>query len=281
MASQLTQKQWALSHLILALILILSLYQFFEITSPKATLSFLDVGQGDAMLLQTPEYKNILIDAGPDGKVVEELSKKLNFFNQKIDLFILSHPHLDHYGGMLDVIQKYPIGAVMLTGVAGDRLYSTFIRELRKKEIPIWIPTSDKDIQVGKNIVLDVLYPLKGQHLIGQEVKNKNNSSVSLMIRNMSGKSQAILTGDGEEAEERELLLSGQDFKSPMEKLGHHGSRTSSTLPFLKAVGAKTVVISAGKDNTFDHPHPETLEKVKDKEVHITAMEGTIDFMLE
>lgn len=296
MAPKLSPKQWVLSlpaclvgmpvrvilagHLILSMLLALSLYQFFEITDHQTKLSFLDVGQGDSILLQTPEYKNILIDGGPDGKVIEELSKKLDFFNQKIDLLILTHPHLDHYGGMLDVVQKYPIGAVMLTGVAGDRVYGSFIKQLKEKEIPIWYPDSSKDLQVGRDLILDILYPFKSQSLIGQDVKNKNNSSVSLMIRDKSGKAEALLTGDAEMAQEIELLLSGQDFASPLEKLGHHGSRTSSTLPFLNAVNAKTVVISAGKNNKFGHPHKETLEKVKDKEVHITANEGTIDFSL-
>lgn len=272
MVPLLTIKQWALSLTILALLLILCLYQLFQITNNEFALSFLDVGQGDAILIQTPEYKNILIDAGPDGKVVDELSKKLGFFNQKIDLFILTHPDLDHYGGILDIFQKYPVDAVMMTGIAvNNQLYRTFLSELKHRNIPIFYPDNSNDIQISQDLYLDFLYPFEGQSLIGQEVKNRNDTSISLIIRNSKGDPLALLTGDAEEAQELDLLLSGQDFTSPIFKLGHHGSRTSSSESMLAAIKPKTVIVSAGIDNKFDHPHEETLERVKDLEIFQTS----------
>lgn len=278
MAPQLTTKQWALSLTLLALLLMLSLYQFFQITGQKYTLSFLDVGQGDAILIQTPEYKNILIDAGPDGKVVEELSKRLSFFNQKIDLFILTHPDLDHYGGSLDVFQKYPVKAVMMTGIAVEnQLYSAFLHELKTRNIPILYPESSHDLQISQNLYLDILYPFKNQSLIGQEVKNRNDTSISMVIRDSTGRPLALLTGDAEEGQELDMLLSGQEFTAPIFKLGHHGSKTASTESFLQAVKPQTVVVSAGIDNKFGHPHQETLERVKDLEV-LSTTTGTHSF---
>lgn len=278
MAPRLNTKQWALSLITLSLVLVLGLYQFFQITDNQFTLSFLDVGQGDAVLIQTPEYRNILIDAGPDGKVVEELSKKLNFFNQKIDLFILTHPDLDHYGGILDVLQKYPVRTVMMTGLGVEnQLYDTFLKELDTRKIPILYPCNTTDLQISQTLFLDFLYPFANESLIGQKVKNRNNTSISMVIRDQYGKPLALLTGDAEEAQELDLLLSGQEFEAPIFKLGHHGSKTASTEPFLRAVKPQTVIVSAGAGNKFKHPHEETLERVKDLRILPTAT-GTISF---
>lgn len=263
MAPTLSSKQWALPLIILALLLCLSLRQFLEISGQKLNLSFLNVGQGDAILIQTPEYRNILIDTGPDGKVVEELSRHLGFFNQQIDLFILTHPDLDHYGGIMDILQKYPVKSVMLTGIASDSgLYNIFINELRERQINILYPTADTDLQIGINAYLDILYPFHEESLIGQEVKNKNDSSISMILRDGQHRPLALLTGDGEEALERDLLLSAQNLRALIYKLGHHGSKTSSSAALLTAIRPETVVVSAGKDNKFGHPHPEVMERV-------------------
>ncbi|MBU0577735.1 MBL fold metallo-hydrolase [Patescibacteria group bacterium] len=240
-------------------------------------MSFLDVGQGDAILIQTPEYKNVLIDAGENGAVVEELGEQIGFFNQEIDLFILTHPHRDHFGGFLDVIQKYPVKQVMITGViSSDPMYEAFLNEIQLLNIPIIFPQNDQDIQMGNNVFLDILYPLTNQSLIGHDVDNKNNTSiVAHLIK--SNTSLALLTGDAEHEEEKEILLSGQDVQSDILKLGHHGSRTATSDAFLAAVNPQTAIVSAGIDNKFEHPHGETMEKVKDLTVYQT-MGGTIEF---
>lgn len=275
-------KQWVLSHVLLILLLALSLQPFFQLQKAHASLSILDVGQGDSLLLQTEEGKNILIDAGPDGRVVERLSEKLNFFNQTIDLFILSHPHWDHYGGILDVLQKYPVKAIMLTGItSGDPAYLDFIKTAKEKDIPIIYPSSDHDLQIAPDLYVDFLYPFEGMSLMGMEAKNKNNNSVSLRLVDAQGKGLVTLTGDAEVEQETELLLSGQDLSAEILKLGHHGSKTSSTSHFLKAVGAHHFAISVGTDNTFGHPNQEVLDRLAGQDVRRTDQEGTIEFMLK
>lgn len=281
MAPKLSSKQWALSHLITVLLLILVLFQFFGIQGKKISVSFLDVGQGDAVLIQTEEFKNILIDAGPDGKVVEELSKKLGFFNQKIDLFILTHPDLDHVGGILDIMQKYPIERVMLTGVvSSNQIYNGFLQKLKDGHISIIYPQNNRDLQIGKNTYLDILYPFTGSSLIGKEAKNVNDTSIAFVLRDLNGASQMLLTGDAEEGEERELLLSGQAFTAPIFKLGHHGSKTANTENFLSATRPETIIISAGKDNKFGHPHEETLSRLPTDDQRFT-WDGAVDFVVE
>jgi len=280
MAPNLTRKQWVLSHLTLMLILGLVLIQFFQVHARGLSLSFLDVGQGDAILIQTPEFKNILIDTGPDGKVVEELGSALNFFNQKIDLFILTHPDLDHYGGILDILQKYEVKAIMLTGISSkSQLYQAFLAEMKKQDIQLILPTADRDWQISQGYYLDILYPFLGESLVGLETKNKNDTSISLILRDGSGRALALLTGDAEADQERDLLLSAQDFSAPLFKLGHHGSKTSNTQIFLDAISPQTVVVSAGLNNKFGHPHPEVMERVSHLKIFDTK-NGTFRFAL-
>lgn len=279
MAPQLTLKQWVLSHLIAAGILGLAVFQIFQITGQSTTVVFLDVGQGDAILIQTPEHKNILIDAGPDATVVDRLSAHMGFFDKTIDLFVLTHPHRDHFVGVMDMLQKYQIKQVMLTGIAmDDPLYAALIQDLKGWGIPFVFPQGGQDWQIGRHEILDIVSPFNGQSLLGRTIDNANNSSIIIRLTDIKGGRSLLLTGDAEAALEREVLLSGADLKSNILKVGHHGSRTATSGTFLQAVRPETAVISAGKDNKFGHPHAETLEKLKNISVRRTMEEGDIVF---
>ncbi len=279
----LDRKHWILFYAIGLGLLFLIALSLFGLSQPLS-ISVLDVGQGDAILIQTPEYHNILIDAGPDSLAVDQLGNRLSYFDKTIDLFILTHPHRDHHGGILDVMQKYDIKTVLLTGVySGDPLYKAFLDKVKADGINIVFNQSHQDIQIGQNVYLDILYPFEGQSLVGQDSHNKNNTSiVARLIRRVEGGWQplAMLTGDAEIEEELAILLSGQDVSSDILKLGHHGSRTATSDVLLAAVSPLTAVVSAGKDNQFEHPHPETLDKVRSLDVRQTMEEGTIMFDL-
>jgi len=253
----------------------LVLFQMSAIANNNLRTSVLSVGQGDAILIQTPEYKNILIDAGENGQVIEELGKQLSFFDQTIDLFILTHPHLDHFGGLFEILNKYDVKQVMMTGVASENpLYQELINEIKELNIPIIFPLNTKDIQIGTNSYLDILHP--NQSFVGQEVDNLNNSSIVLKL--VGGNlCQILLTGDAEHELEKEIILSGQDLNCPIFKLGHHGSRTATSDEFLNAIKPETAIISAGLDNKFGHPHQETMDKITNLEV-LETMNGTIRF---
>lgn len=267
-----------LSHFILLMLLALCLQQFFHITNNNLSVAILDIGQGDSILIQTPEHKNILIDAGLSGKIVEELGKQFGFFNKTIDLFIITHPDRDHYAGILDVMQKYTIKQLMITGISNpDPLYESFLQQILSKNTPIIFPNNNYDLQIGRNAYLDILYPFANQNLVGQKVKNKNNTSIVAHLRKADSDSLILLTGDAEHDEEREILLSGQDVKSPILKLGHHGAKTSTSDEWLSAVNPKIAIISANIDNQFGHPHQETIDKLSDIEV-LQTVDGTIEF---
>ncbi len=276
-----TKKQWVTLHMICIGVFLLTIVQLFDIYQPLK-ISFLDVGQGDAILIQTPQYHNILIDAGPDSMVVDQISRQLTFFDKTIDIFILTHPHRDHYGGILDVMQKYQVKKVILTGVISkDPVYLAFLDTIKKKNIEIVFIDNHQDLQIGSNVYLDILYPLKGQSLVGQSVYNKNNTSIvaRLLRRTSDGWSTlAMLTGDAEIEEEREILLSGQDVSADILKLGHHGSKTATSDVFLRAVDPHTAIVSAGQDNKFGHPHAETMGKLGDRTIYQTMVEGNVSF---
>lgn len=275
---KLSKKQWVLFYIVSVSLLLLAAGQMMGVND-GLRVSVLDVGQGDGILIQTPEHHNILIDAGPGSEVVDRLGEQMGFFDKKIDLFVLTHPHRDHDGGILDVLQKYDVERVLLTGIdAGDPLYLAFLDEVKKRGIDVWFNQNHQDIQIGPDLYLDVLYPFEGQSMVGQNVHNKNNTSV--VVRLVRGQEPLVMfSGDAEREEEREIVLSGQELRASILKLGHHGSRTSTSEVFLSAVSPQVAVISAGEDNSFGHPHPETLEKVKGLEVRQTMLEGTIEFV--
>jgi len=280
-APHFTKKQWVLSHIITIFILLLALFQFIQITGHGTSVSFLDVRQGDSILIQTPEFKNILIDAGADGKVVEELGKKMNFFNKTIDLLIITHPHNDHFMGFFDIIQKYKINQVAITGVSTKNyLYKELLEDAQDLNIDLVFLDKDYDLQIGHRVFLDNLYPF-GNNLVGRKVHNLNNTSIVSRL-NIIQDNQLIptvlLAGDAEHEEEREILLSGQSVYSPLLKLGHHGSKTATSSDFLEAVQPIKAIVSAGEDNVFNHPHQETINKLDGVEIYQTKDLGTITF---
>lgn len=275
------KKHWIWFYAVGIGVLMLVLFQLPTVHQPLK-MSVLDVGQGDAILIQTPAYQNVLVDAGPDSVVVDQLGEKMGFFDKEIDLFVLTHPHRDHYGGILDVMKQYKVKKVLMTGVkSGDPVYSAFLDAIRQQNIEILFNQNHQDIQISPNVYLDILYPFQGEGLLGQDVHNKNNTSiVARLVRRSDGELEtlAILTGDAETEEEREILLSGQDVASNILKLGHHGSKTATSDAFLAAVSPSTAIVSAGTDNQFEHPHPETMEKVSSLDVRQTMEEGNVVF---
>ena len=277
---ELSLKQWLIAYAVITGLIILSALQF-AYAHGRLDVSVLDVGQGDSILIKTPQHHNILIDAGPDSSASERLGKELGYFDDVIDLFVMTHPHDDHFGGILDVMHRYKIKKILITGAhSGDPVYREVIDEL-KKTAEVIFAENNKDIQIGSDLFLDILYPLAGQSFIGEQVSNPNNTSIAMRLVRISENRQEdlmILTGDAEQEEEREILLSGQNVNADILKVGHHGSRTATSDIFLGAIKPKTAVISVGEGNSFNHPHKETTDKLTGLEVRQTMKEGTVHF---
>ena len=242
---------------------------------PHLQLHILDIGQGDAILITTPEQHHILIDGGPGRSVLTELSAKLPQLFREIDLLVLTHPHLDHMEGLIPVLQRFQVHQILMSAPHYDSLvYEAFLKEIQ--DYPIHLARADQDFQLG-SVTLDVLYPFES--LLGQEIENINNASP--VIHLTQGEHSILLTGDAEQEVEAELLSQGIPLQADILKAGHHGSRTSSTLPFLEAVNPEVILISSGEGNSFGHPHPETLEKAEDLDlqVHRTDLDGSVSFI--
>ncbi len=246
-------------------------------TPQSLELHVLDVGQGDAVLLRTPEGQNILVDGGPGQAVLEELGQVLSPLERRLDLVILTHPHEDHVAGLVPVLQRFEVGEVMLSAPDyGNDSYEQFMQEIAEQKIPYSFADDDHDFILG-SLELDVLYPF--EPFTGDKIENVNNASP--VIKAKWGEVEILLTGDAEQEVEAALLASEIDVSADILKAGHHGSRSSSTLEFLEAVGAELMLISCGEDNDYGHPHEETLEKAADMgmQVRRTDLEGRISII--
>lgn len=234
-------------------------------------LHVLNVGQGDALLLITPEQHHILIDGGPGNSVLTELSKVLPESFREIDLMILTHPHLDHMEGLIPVLERFDVNAVMMSTPSYDSLvYEAFLKAVTNENIPIYFADDDTDFRFG-DLELDTLYPF--EPFTNEMMENVNNASPVIRVNDW-----LLLTGDAELEVEAQLLEAGIDMDVDILKAGHHGSRTSSSWEFLEAVSPSIMLISAGEDNSYGHPHEETLEKAEDLGIEVmrTDLKGSI-----
>jgi competence protein ComEC len=236
---------------------------------------FLDVGQGDSALLVTPSGKQILIDGGPDLSALRGLGRYMPLLDRSIDLLVLSHSDSDHVFALPDVLKRYRVGSVLLTGAAAATpKYNEFLTLLQRQRIPLILADPARDIALGDEVTLDVLWPRPG--LLGVPVKDPNNASI--LLRAQYGSSSILFTGDMELSEEREILSSRQDIHADVLKVGHHGSKTSSSTGFLLAVKPSLAVISVGAHNTYGHPSPSVVERFRQMGIPVrsTAQEGDI-----
>ena len=242
--------------------------------------TFLDVGQGDATLVQTPSGHNILIDGGPDPvPLLEELGKRLPSWNRRIDLVVLSHPHSDHVGGLPAVLERYQVKTVL----QGDTPHSSPILDEWNQRLAD-LGTKVKIAEAGQmfaagSATLEVLNPPQPR-LAGTRSDVDNNSVV---VRLSYGKTSFLSTGDTWSEGEDLLLRTGTPLASTVLKVAHHGSQTSTTKAFVKAVGPRVAVISAGLNNREGHPHKATIatlcETVTDNSILRTMWRGSIEFI--
>jgi competence protein ComEC len=219
---------------------------------------FLDVGQGDAILIDSPTHGRILLDAGPNRQVLAEIGRILPFGDRRIDVLIESHPDRDHIGGMPDVVSRYNVGFFLEPGVESASGVDDELRErINNKNIKHLLARKGLSVDLGDGVKLVVLFP-------NQDVSGWETNDASIVAKLMYGEQSFLLTG--ESTKKAEYILLGMEphmLNSTVLKAGHHGSRTSTSLPFAEAVSPEYAVISAGKDNSYGHPHQEVLDVLK------------------
>jgi competence protein ComEC len=271
--------------LLTAVLILLGVLLWPSSANGKLEVDFLDVGQGDATLIKTPYGQKILIDGGPDNKVVKEIGGNLSFFDRDIDLMILTHPHADHVTGLVEVLKRYNVKKILATGVSYNTSeYIAWLEEIQKKNIPFEAITGPLEINLGDNLNLKILYPLSD--LVNQNVANGNApmalgkklNNTSIVAKLVYNKTSFLFTGDIEEEVEQELLKQNVDLKADVLKVAHHGSDSSSTVDFIKAIMPWIAVIEAGKDNQFNLPDYRIVKRIQDKGARVfrTDVDGEV-----
>lgn len=238
-------------------------------------IDFLDVGQGDAAIIETPAGQNVLIDGGPGDAVVSKLDKLLPFYKRKLDAVVLTHPHSDHLAGLIKIVDSYDIKTFYMTGVVySTPEYNQLLEKLKTNNIPIKTVVRGDHLDFDDEIRLDFLYP--DRLLEGKTLENVNNSSI--VTRLVWGKSSILMTGDLE----KDQLDSLDQFsiKSDVLKVPHHCSSDGVDRRFVAAVAPRYTVISVGKDNDFGHPAASCLNLLKGTQVYRTDSDGDIAFLM-
>lgn len=264
-----------LQKLIIPVILLIIAFETILLFQTDGSLDvyFLDVGQGDSILVKTPSYRYILIDGGEGNAVLEELGEVLPFWKQKLDVVIGTHADSDHIGGLVPVVEKYQVGAFFINNRDADDLYLHKIAEITTaKNIPFYELNESDAIRTGE-LDLDILWPEIG--FVGE---NDNQSSV--VIRAQYRKFSFMLTGDIEREQEVGISNRFEGIESFILKASHHGSKTASTEEFLREIAPAFAVVSCGTDNRFGHPALEVIERFEDLSVEIlrTDKNGRIVF---
>lgn len=222
----------------------------------KLSVTFFDIGQGDSALIVTPHNYQILVDGGPDNKIAAKLGQALPFYDHDLDLVILTHPHADHVAGLVEILNRYTVKKIILTGVlhtAPD--YLDFLRLIKEKNIPVQVIDRPQDVAPEAGIGLSFLWPRES--LAEKKVDNLNNSSIAFKL--IYASTSFLFTGD---LEEEEMLISStppETIKSDVLKVGHHGSNNANSESFLKSVSPRYAVIPVGADNGYGHPHYRTV----------------------
>jgi competence protein ComEC len=212
----------------------------------KLEVSFLDVGQGDAILIKTPAGQQILIDGGPNPDTVcQQLGKKMPFWDKSLDMVVLTHSHDDHLVGLMGVLQRYKVGQVLESGFGEGPVYREWLTQIEEKEIGWTIARAGQDVDLGEGIRLEVLYPYN-ELLEGTESEANSNSVV---LRLVWDKVSFLFTGDADDDAEQDILYGGvvHDLDSTVLKVGHHGSNYSTCSGFLAVIDPQVAVISVGE----------------------------------
>lgn len=246
---------------IIPLIILILLYLFnnisirsplYDFPSNNMLIHYIDVGQGDCILVQV-NNKNLLIDSGPSSSK-NKLMKYLKKFNiSKLDYVIATHPHEDHIGNMSTIINSFNVVNFYAPKVYDNsNAFENMIYSLKKKNLKISSIKRDTDsIDLGDNIDISVFSPINDFY------DNLNNYSPVFKIQ--YGKTSFLFTGDAEKEVEQDILNHHDDLSSDVIKIGHHGSSTSTSSNFLKAVNPSSAIISVGENNMYNHPNKDTL----------------------
>lgn len=242
------------------------------------TVAFLNVGAGDAIYIEAPNGNTMLIDGGPDRSVVRELSQVMPFYERSIDVLLATHPDKDHIGGLVDVLKNYDVKKIVTTGATSttdtDDAFTRAVQDEEKLGAENVIARRGTTIELSPEVFFSILYPIS----IHAKDPTNDTSIVGILYY---GNESFMLTGDAPQKVEKYLVATdGKNLKATVLKLGHHGSKTSSSESFLGNVSPEYAIISTAKKNRYGHPHKEVIDLLKKYNIPTIATydSGTVIF---
>lgn len=269
-------------HLLFLALLGLNAFVFGSVLSAhphELRVSVLDIGQGDSILIESPTGVQVLVDGGPGRVVLGALGKEMSLFDRSIDMLVETHPDRDHIGGLPSVFDRYRVSYFMEPGIPNDTGATVAVLRAAEAEPDVTrvLARRGMRLNLGGGAYADVLYPDRDPSKL-----DTNNGSIVLHV--VYGATSFMLTGDlPSEQEDWLVALDGKDggLKSDVLKAGHHGSHFSTDDAWLAAVHPSVVAISAGKDNTYGHPAPQTIARINNEgaKIYSTIESGTLHFI--
>ena len=240
----------------------------------------LDIGQGDAILVEAPNGATALIDGGPDPDLtLRRLGANLPFFGRHVDLLVLTHPHHDHIAGLVEVLDRFRVGAVLHAGIAFENAtYDRLLSDASTAQVPVGLARTGQMLTLDATTSIEIIYPTAADAVAPLPEGDINNGSIVMLLRH--GGFTALLTGDAKETIENTLIARGLLPTIDLLKVGHHGSAFSSTPALLDLVRPSVAVISAGLGNPYGHPAAETLERLAARPriaVYRTDLDGDVE----
>ena len=255
-------------------------------TIGQVQVHFLDIGQGDASLIIFPNGEKMLVDCSIDARILESLGRVLSFRDHTIDYLVATHPDQDHFGGCVDVLKRYDVKHIYFNEFKkeGSRYLPVFFETVKAEPHSDYIEVNKEQSITIASTTIHFLYPdaplarLEPIQNI-QEQKISNNTSVVFLLQ--FGTQKVLFTGDAEVETENYLLKKyGNKLDSDVLKVGHHGSKSSSSQAFLNVVTPKIATISAGKNNDYGHPSLRTLKKLERVQAKIWRTDQKGDILI-
>lgn len=260
---------------VIVVLIATNVFIFSRAADQTLAVSFLDVGQGDAIFVESPSGVQVLIDGGVDRSVLRGLGTHMSFFDRNIDAVVATHPDADHIGGLVDVLERYEVGVFIESGVENDTGPTRALEAaVQNAAPPRVIARRGMRLILGGGAYADILYP-------DRDVSKMETNAGSIVMRVVYGEHEFLLTGDAPKAIEGILVSHyGESLKSDVLKAGHHGSKTSSGEIFVKTVDPQYAVFSRGCDNRYGHPAPEVVATFQKFNIPTldTCEEGAITF---
>jgi competence protein ComEC len=263
--------------LFLSCVALFLFYITYEL-SPKNYLqvSFLNVGQGDSILFVTPHGGRVLVDGGPDQKVLSELGETLPIFSKSLGMVIATHDDADHIAGLIGVLKKYDVKVLLYSLPKSESVISKELMKIvQEKSVQLVQVDRPMIIKSEDGLLIKILFPVTNMD------GTTESNDASIVTQFVFGKDKFLLTGDLPQTGEMFLVNKyGETLKSNILKLGHHGSDTSTNPEFLQTVRPDVAVVSAGKNNSFGHPHKSVLDLLEKFGIKVLRTDelGRIDF---